>query len=120
MKAHQTIWQAGLVALIFGAANLHGQNVGIGFSIPASKLTVNGNFAVGADFNAAAPTNGAIIEGNVGIGTTSPARLKWSAPWRGAALVRCLNDLANSDPASGIGKAGFKEAAPGNCPARHS
>jgi hypothetical protein len=48
------------------------QNVGIGFSNPASKLTVNGNFAVGADYNAAAPTNGAIIEGNVGIGTSSP------------------------------------------------
>ena len=48
------------------------QNVGIGFSNPASKLTVNGNFAVGAGYNAAAPTNGAIIEGNVGIGTNSP------------------------------------------------
>ena len=42
---------------------------------PASKLTVNGNFAVGADYNVVAPTNGAIIEGNVGIGTNSPQAL---------------------------------------------
>jgi endosialidase-like protein len=51
------------------------QNVGIGFSNPASKLTVNGNFAVGADYNSVAPTNGAIIEGAVGIGTTSPTQM---------------------------------------------
>jgi hypothetical protein len=42
------------------------------FSNPASKLTVNGSFAVGADYNLAAPTNGAIIEGKIGIGTSSP------------------------------------------------
>jgi hypothetical protein len=51
------------------------QNVGIGFSNPASKLTVNGNFAVGADYNLAAPTNGALIEGSVGIGNTAPRTL---------------------------------------------
>ena len=72
MKAHQPIWQAGLAALIFGAANLHGQNVGIGFSNPLSKLTVNGNFAVGANYNVAAPANGALIQGITGIGTTTP------------------------------------------------
>jgi hypothetical protein len=51
------------------------QNVGIGFSNPQSKLTVNGNIAVGTDYNAAAPTNGAIIEGAVGIGTTAPLQM---------------------------------------------
>ncbi|HYZ72484.1 MAG TPA: hypothetical protein VE641_05355, partial [Chthoniobacterales bacterium] len=63
-------------ALLFGAfafvSVASAQNVGIGFSNPASKLTVNGNLAVGADYNAAAPRNGAIIEGNVGIGTSNP------------------------------------------------
>lgn len=54
------------------AVDAHAQNVGIGFSNPASKLTVNGSFAVGADYNLAAPTNGAIIEGKIGIGTSSP------------------------------------------------
>jgi Chaperone of endosialidase len=49
------------------------QNVGIGFTSPLSKLSVNGNFEVGADYNVvAAPTNGALIEGVTGIGTTSP------------------------------------------------
>lgn len=34
------------------------QNVGIGFTNPQSKLSVNGNFAVGSGFNGVAPTNG--------------------------------------------------------------
>jgi len=60
----------GLTLLL--AVNVHGQNVGIGFSNPLAKLTVNGNLAVGADYNTAAPANGALFEGYVGIGTTSP------------------------------------------------
>lgn len=51
---------------------MHAQNVGIGFTSPKSQLTVNGNFALGADYNTAAPTNGALIEGDVGIGLTTP------------------------------------------------
>jgi len=40
--------------------------------IPASKITVNGNLAVGGGYLAnAAPANGAIIQGNVLIGKTS-------------------------------------------------
>ncbi len=40
---------------------------------PGSKLDVSGNLTVGSTFaGVAAPTNGAIIEGNVGIGTTAP------------------------------------------------
>jgi Chaperone of endosialidase len=54
------------------SASVHAQNVGIGFSNPQSKLTVNGNFAVGANYNVAAPANGALIEGVTGIGTTAP------------------------------------------------
>jgi Chaperone of endosialidase len=69
------ITQLGVWAItlaLFTAGNLHAQNVGIGSSSPQSKLTVNGNLAVGADYNTAAPTNGALIEGNLGIGTTTP------------------------------------------------
>jgi len=54
------------------SASAHAQNVGIGFSNPLSKLTVNGNLAVGANYNIAAPANGALIEGITGIGTTTP------------------------------------------------
>lgn len=48
-------------------------NVGIGNTTPASKLDVEGGISVGATYagTTAAPSNGAIIEGNVGIGTTS-------------------------------------------------
>lgn len=39
---------------------------------PVSFLTVQGNMAIGTNYNGiAAPTNGAIIEGNVGIGTST-------------------------------------------------
>lgn len=71
MKIAQAVVGAVLSALLL-ACTVHAQNVGIGFSNPASKLTVNGNLAIGADYNTAAPTNGALIEGNTGIGITAP------------------------------------------------
>jgi trimeric autotransporter adhesin len=55
-------------------------NVGIGLGQPTlgSKLTINGNLAIsngtGSYTTTAAPDGGAIIEGNVGIGTTSPGQ----------------------------------------------
>ena len=61
-----------IVLALFLAVEAHAQNVGVGVSTPQSKLTVNGNLAVGADYNTAAPTNGALIEGFTGIGTTTP------------------------------------------------
>ncbi|TSC94215.1 MAG: Uncharacterized protein CEN87_566, partial [Parcubacteria group bacterium Licking1014_1] len=46
-------------------------NVGIGEVAPGSKLSVSGGATVGASYDTtAAPSNGMIIEGNVGIGTT--------------------------------------------------
>lgn len=52
-----------------------GQNVGIGQATPVSKLDVNGGLTVGASYSGTnvAPANGAIIEGNTGIGTNAPA-----------------------------------------------
>jgi hypothetical protein len=48
--------------------------VGMGETAPGSKFSSGGNLSVGSTFGAvAAPANGAIIEGNVGIGTTNPA-----------------------------------------------
>ena len=65
-----------LLALTIVAATLHTQaqsNVGIGTNSPASKATVNGNMAIGSSYsNIPAPTDGAIIQGVVGIGTSSP------------------------------------------------
>jgi hypothetical protein len=54
-------------------------NVGVGFGetitgSPGSKLSVAGGAAVGVNYrNAASPANGLIVEGDVGIGTASPA-----------------------------------------------
>ena len=71
MKIAQAGVGAILSALLF-AGTAPAQNVGIGFSNPASKLSVNGNLSVGADYNVAAQANGALFEGKVGIGTTTP------------------------------------------------
>jgi len=82
MKNQNTIsWRlfAACASAWFFASSAAAQNVGIGVSNPQSKLTVNGTTASGGiavgdgTYNVAAPTNGAIIEGHVGIGTTTPA-----------------------------------------------
>ena len=54
----------------------NGGKLGIGTTSPQSKLDVEGNLAVGANYSGstAAPTDGMIVEGNVGIGTTSPGK----------------------------------------------
>ncbi len=54
---------------------LYAQNVGIGQVNPVSKLDILGNITIGQNYSGVytAPTNGAIIEGNVGIGTENPA-----------------------------------------------
>ena len=52
---------------------VYSQNVGISETNPASKLSVKGSASVGSAYSTtAAPVNGAIIQGNVGIGTTAP------------------------------------------------
>lgn len=51
--------------------------VGIGTGPPASKFDVSGGMSLGSSYAgvSAAPTNGMIIQGNVGIGTTNPTEL---------------------------------------------
>jgi hypothetical protein len=47
-------------------------NLGIGTTTIGSRLQVNGNAAIGYSASTAAPTNGLLVSGNVGFGTTSP------------------------------------------------
>ena len=49
-------------------------NVGMGTTTPQSKLAVPKEVSIGADYDTAAPTNGLIVEGKLGIAaSTSPA-----------------------------------------------
>jgi Chaperone of endosialidase len=82
MKIIHNVIGASCLALTFGAVSLHAQNVGIGVPNPVSKLSVNGTTASGglaigdstytSTAGTIAPANGALIEGNVGIGLTTP------------------------------------------------
>jgi hypothetical protein len=49
-----------------------GRNLGIGTTSPGSKLSVSGGVSVGGYAATAAPSNGMIVSGDVGIGTSSP------------------------------------------------
>lgn len=49
------------------------QNVGIGQTLPASKLAVNGNTVIGAGYsNIASPANGLLVEGHASVGNFAP------------------------------------------------
>ena len=52
--------------------------MGIGTDLPQSSLDVEGGAAIGAAYSGttAAPTNGLLVEGNVGVGTTSTSDFK--------------------------------------------
>lgn len=78
------IWDMTRAALVFrvdcnGQMRLMqaGGNIGIGgaWATATSLLSVHGNAAIGANYGSgtAAPTNGLLVEGSVGIGTNAPA-----------------------------------------------
>ncbi|MBX3101847.1 MAG: hypothetical protein KF690_05015 [Bacteroidetes bacterium] len=91
-----------LCAFLFGhSLTTQGQNFGIGQPVPVSKLDVNGNLTVGAGYSGtqAAPANGALIEGRVGIGTATPnanAQLDISSTTRGLLAPRMTSAQRNT------------------------
>lgn len=64
-------------------------NVGIGTTLPANKIDINGSASIGYQ-NTTAPTNGLIVSGSVGIGTSTasvPLTIKGGAAVVPAALT---------------------------------
>jgi len=82
--------------------------VGIGESNPGSKGSIKGNLSVGTNYSGvAAPANGAIIEGQVGIGASAPdvsSALEINSNSKGILIPRMTTSerAAISSPATGL------------------
>ncbi len=77
-QGRMTLWNGASPAINLQAgsnSNFINGNLMLGSNnVAASRLAVNGSAAVGSGYQLlAAPTNGLLVEGNVGIGTSSPS-----------------------------------------------
>lgn len=68
-------------------------NVGIADTAPGAKLSVVGNAAIGWSSGQAAPTNGLIVNNNVGIGTTTPNIEGYSSNARVLTIDSTVNSI---------------------------
>jgi hypothetical protein len=66
---------AGVAAAGTEMMRVNATGVGIGTTAPANKLDVTGGAAFGTYAGVAAPSNGLIVSGNVGIGSSAPTKL---------------------------------------------
>ncbi len=96
-------------ALLLCIITSYAQNLGIGEEYPGSRASIKGNIAVGDNFSPlAAPANGAIIQGAVGIGTATPdttsAILDISSTTKGILLPRLTTAQRQAihNPAEGL------------------
>jgi hypothetical protein len=84
-----------MVVLSLCSTQIFAQGVTVGDTSTSgnSMLNVNGNLAVGSSYyTTAAPANGMIVEGNVGIGTSSPGSFRLNV----AGTIRFQNYNATS------------------------
>jgi hypothetical protein len=95
---------------LFLAGSVTAQNVGFGTNSPKSKLDIHGNLTVGSGSSyagvTASPANGAIIQGQVGIGTNSPdpsTILDLSNTTRGFLIPSMTTTQMNSISAPALG-----------------
>lgn len=49
-----------------------GGRFGVGFTAPSGIAAISGGVAIGSNYNLTPPTDGLIVQGNVGVGTSSP------------------------------------------------
>ena len=50
-----------------------GGRFGVGFTAPSGIAAISGGVAIGSNYNLTPPTDGLIVQGNVGVGTFSPS-----------------------------------------------
>jgi hypothetical protein len=97
-------WTANGVKLFYNAGN-----AGIGTTNPQNKIDIAGNAVIGSSYSGinAAPANGLLVEGKIGVGTTSPATsaaFEVKSSNSGVLLPRMAFDQRNAiaGPAEGL------------------